>query len=172
MAEIREATGHCLAAEIACDINTDPKRKRGKPWKQLPRLGFAPSVSLGRERYNIRRHLDQGALVRRFLGGQLSKAIGGRRVDRQPPNAGRPTAGGVDFHNRPVEADIIAGDLEMGRPKSPRSLENPVYPAAQNTLMGARHAHVALKRGTPGQDLIVGGGYMGMGPKDGRYPSV
>ena len=67
---------------------------------------------------------------------------------------------------------IAAGDLEMGRPEGERGFQNPVDPPAEDALAGAGHAHVALEGRAAGENLLVGGGHVRMGPEDRRDAAV
>ena len=78
----------------------------------------------------------------------------------------------IDFNQRGRHADIAGGDLEMGGVERQRRFQHAIDAAAQNAIVRAGHADVALKRGAAGQDTFVGGGDVGMRAQHGASTAV
>ena len=60
----------------------------------------------------------------------------------------------------------------MGGPERLRRLQDPIDPPPDDAFVRAGHAHVALEGRAAGEDLLVGGGHVGVGAQHGRNPAV
>ena len=68
----------------------------------------------------------------------------------------------IEIDQAAVQTHVLVGHVEMRRPMGQRRLHHAIDPPPKDALVRTGHAHVALKGRAAGQDLLVGGGHVGV----------
>ena len=87
-------------------------------------------------------------------------------AEHEAADSGGAAGGFVDVDDRAAEADIAGGHVEGGGDEGHGRFQDAIDLAAEDAVVGAGHADVALEGGAAGEDALVGGGNMSMGAED------
>ncbi len=113
-----------------------------------------------------------GALSSRSLRSSPFKSLGGGLIDRNAADGRRPAGLRVHVDDRAVETNVAGGDVVMRGPEGPGGLHHAVDPPAEDALVRAGHADVALEGRPAGKNLFVGRGHVGVGAQHGADAPV
>jgi len=84
----------------------------------------------------------------------------------------REAGGGVDVDNRAVDAVVTGGDFELRGVGGEECFHYAINTSAEDAIVGAGHADIALESCAAGQETFIGGGDVGVCTEDGRNAAI